>query len=539
MKKIIFLGLFMLLIQKSFSQSYYPGNGLTVSNDSFHLGGTMIKNTKFKGINGSTRYNFCLDTFGLLNYNANRVDFEGTDSVRLISNKLVKVMSGGDIQIGTTNSIVMDGNLWLKRYKKTSSNFGLLTLDTCGRLQLSSDLEANKLTVYDDVKFSKYKKTSLNSGYLTVDTSGKLGISTEINLDNYLKLGGNDAGYNDISFGTTSVGNVSLRVNNKVHTEFHDGYETHYGNIWLQGYGLASDPAITIYNTLGQGKTILSTDGVENGGTTFGKGGMYNGYGYGLLFKDSKPTNSTNWDFLKSTLLYYGDGRYKDFSLLHLNPVMIYDNNDSGTYRGLFIDPYMGGTHDFLKERFRSMEITTGHILLNSVDGGTGIGVADTVNNSAILELKSTTKGLLLPRMTTSNRNNIANAATGLMLYNTDSNWVEIKKPEGWYKLLNSEVNSGGGDLSRTSNQQEIKSPSSFVTRIGDGASTVFNIKHNLNSEFVMVQFIDCGAEANCNLLLSIPEGARLEINGKDEVQLTFKKAPAFNRYKVMFLKIQ
>src|SRR4051812_11016285 len=49
-----------------------------------------------------------------------------------------------------------------------------------------------------------------------------------------------------------------------------------------------------------------------------------------------------------------------------------------------------------------------------------GIGTT-TPNASALLELSSTSKGLLIPRMTQAQRNAIASPATGLLVYCTDS----------------------------------------------------------------------------------------------------------------------
>jgi Chaperone of endosialidase len=58
-----------------------------------------------------------------------------------------------------------------------------------------------------------------------------------------------------------------------------------------------------------------------------------------------------------------------------------------------------------------------------------------TPNSSAMLDIKSTSKGLLTPRMTTAQRNAIASPATGLMVYDTDVNkfffyaigsWIEM-----------------------------------------------------------------------------------------------------------------
>jgi hypothetical protein len=54
-----------------------------------------------------------------------------------------------------------------------------------------------------------------------------------------------------------------------------------------------------------------------------------------------------------------------------------------------------------------------------------------------------------------------------------------------------------------------------------------------------MVQFIDCGPEANCNLLQILPKGARVELDGKNNAVVTFDEAPSFSRYKIMFLRVQ
>src|ERR1043166_8626873 len=51
--------------------------------------------------------------------------------------------------------------------------------------------------------------------------------------------------------------------------------------------------------------------------------------------------------------------------------------------------------------------------------GSAGIGTI-TPNASSILEIKSTTQGLLIPRMTGAQRNAIASPATGLMIYQTN-----------------------------------------------------------------------------------------------------------------------
>lgn len=48
-----------------------------------------------------------------------------------------------------------------------------------------------------------------------------------------------------------------------------------------------------------------------------------------------------------------------------------------------------------------------------------------TINASALVEMESTTKGMLPPRMTTTQRSAIASPASGLIVYNTDLKCVE------------------------------------------------------------------------------------------------------------------
>ena len=58
-----------------------------------------------------------------------------------------------------------------------------------------------------------------------------------------------------------------------------------------------------------------------------------------------------------------------------------------------------------------------------------------TANTSAMLDVKSTTKGLLPPRMTTTQRDAIVSPATGLVLFNTTTNVLEVKSSSGWSSL--------------------------------------------------------------------------------------------------------
>lgn len=58
-----------------------------------------------------------------------------------------------------------------------------------------------------------------------------------------------------------------------------------------------------------------------------------------------------------------------------------------------------------------------------------------TANASAMLDIKSTTKGLLIPRMTTAQRTGITSPATGLQVYDTDLNLLYFYNGAVWGAL--------------------------------------------------------------------------------------------------------
>ncbi len=66
-----------------------------------------------------------------------------------------------------------------------------------------------------------------------------------------------------------------------------------------------------------------------------------------------------------------------------------------------------------------------------------GIGTT-TPDESALLDLSSTSRGLLLPRLSSTERNliNNGNATEGLMIYNTESKTLEFFDGTNWNKVL-------------------------------------------------------------------------------------------------------
>jgi hypothetical protein len=66
--------------------------------------------------------------------------------------------------------------------------------------------------------------------------------------------------------------------------------------------------------------------------------------------------------------------------------------------------------------------------------GRMGVGTS-TPDTSAALDITSTTRGLLLPRMTTTERNAISSPADGLVIYNTTDNKFQGRAAGAWADL--------------------------------------------------------------------------------------------------------
>jgi hypothetical protein len=72
-----------------------------------------------------------------------------------------------------------------------------------------------------------------------------------------------------------------------------------------------------------------------------------------------------------------------------------------------------------------------------------GIGTSNP-DPSSVLELKSTTKGFLPPRLTTAQRNAIVSPASGMMIYNNEKNCLEWYNGVVWYNGCGTQESSGG-----------------------------------------------------------------------------------------------
>lgn len=109
-----------------------------------------------------------------------------------------------------------------------------------------------------------------------------------------------------------------------------------------------------------------------------------------------------------------------------------------------------------------------------------------TIDPSALLEMESTTQGVLVPRMTTAQRVSIASPANGLLVYDTDLKDFFFFQTNSWARL-NSE--------SKRSNYKLVQSASDLEDELTAGGGTTYlldsSVYYEINGTINLVAPID------------------------------------------------
>jgi hypothetical protein len=177
-------------------------------------------------------------------------------------------------------------------------------------------------------------------------------------------------------------------------------------NTWLGGTvfswnntGLVLNHAATNNNIIFLNRSALSSGTTGAAGLQFPSGGSF-----------APTTGNNNFQVISINTSYNSTGGTNTITGFLYNPTLT---------------SLTGVTH-------RAIQTVTGDVLLGTTSGSVGIGANTTINASAILELTSTTRGFLPPRMTTAQRDAIASPAQGLQIFNITTTKTETYDGTTW-----------------------------------------------------------------------------------------------------------
>ena len=119
--------------------------------------------------------------------------------------------------------------------------------------------------------------------------------------------------------------------------------------------------------------------------------------------------------------------------------------------------------------------LLTGVFFIFFYTGKAQVGIGTTTpHESSVLDIESSSKGVLIPRLSTANRDGISAPSVGLMIYNTTTNCIEVNN--GTEAAPNWVCLTGSGS---TGNTGSISTPLSSTGDIGYSNTDVFrNIKY-------------------------------------------------------------
>jgi len=120
-------------------------------------------------------------------------------------------------------------------------------------------------------------------------------------------------------------------------------------------------------------------------------------------------------------------------------------------------------------------------LLFSSLHAQIGIGTS-TPDASSILDLSSTTKGILLPRMTTLQQIALVNPAIGLVIYNTTTNQIETNKGDGFGAALWAGATTSGVTAALGTNTTQLATTAFVMENTGGYASVNSIIPTTSNS---------------------------------------------------------
>lgn len=306
--------------------------------------------------------------------------------------------------------------------------------NTNGRLGIGNIVPGTKLDVHGTGVIQQLNGTTTNNSYLDFQNAG----ATKWRLGNTYNAGQNRfslfnaAGTTEV-FTTFQTGNVAINSTTDAGFKLDiNGSTRIQGNLtaitgnW-DSFGIAVNnirrnlEATLVINSSGNVNQSLQFTATTSWGT-FSSGSIY-GMINNMQFVGTGTSSFITLGF-NNTFNTPTSGR---ISVIEITGAFT-TTNPSSILRGFFYNPSVtiAGTH-------RAIETVLGDSIFGSNSGSVGIGANTSINGSAILDITSTTKGFLPPRMTNAQRTAISTPAIGLIVYCTDAvEGLYIYKSTGW-----------------------------------------------------------------------------------------------------------
>jgi hypothetical protein len=169
-----------------------------------------------------------------------------------------------------------------------------------------------------------------------------------------------------------------------------------------------------------------------------------------------RTNNTTRW-ILTSTgsLINDGNGNFAS------NPFWV--STGSTTNYGIIVNAATSQTQDLFQFRSNVSTILSGF----TANGNLFIG-STSLNASAALEVTSTARGFLPPRMTSTQRGSISSPAVGLLVYQTDGTEGTYEYTSGGWRIINAAAGGGSGTVTSVS----VVSANGFAGSVATATTT-------------------------------------------------------------------
>jgi hypothetical protein len=358
--------------------------------------------------------------------------FTGTNGIH---NTFLGCLAGSSNTFGRYNTALGSNAL----YNNTSG----FENTACGYESLRSNVGNYNTAVGKSAMYSNttgQQNTSLGATSLYSNTTGSYNTSV-----GYKSLYQNTTGYDNVAIGmqalenntnafsNTAVGSKALKLN------------TSFYNTGIGSSALTNNTNGTQNTAVGAFALYTSTSAKKN--TAIGFTALYDNTsgsentsaGFEALRKNI--TGENNSAFGSNALLNNTTGYFNTaIGDSSLNSNVTGNNN---TALGYLANVGSGALNNATAIGSKSTVTSSNSIVLGSIQGvngatsGTNVGIGTTApNTSSKLEVASTTQGVLIPRMTSSQRKSIPTPAAGLMVYDLDKLTIYLYDGVKWNPMM-------------------------------------------------------------------------------------------------------